>query len=496
MLEIKNVTIARTNRILVKNLSFSLNLGDKLAIIGEEGVGKSTLLKAILQKDCLKSGTINTLGNKIGYLPQTIEDNTVMTGYQFLFPNETEYYEKITKTYKYLEQLNLKETILDQEIHTLSGGEKIKVGILKILLDDCDIYLLDEPTNDLDINSLIWLENFISSTQKPIIYVSHDETLLENTANMILHLEQIKKRTDCRHTLLKVDYKTYVEARLKKIQKQTQIANSEKRNFKKKQEKLLQVMQKVEYQQNTISRKNPHGAKMLKKKMHSLKSQEKKLNAENLTELPEIEEGIFFSFNPVTIPSSKKILQINIPELKNEKNVLSKNIDLEIYGNKHIGIIGKNGVGKTTLIKKIYEILKDRKDIKVGYMPQNYNDILEKYEFVLDFLNSNHLQNISKIRAYLGNMKLTKEEMTGKIQTLSNGTKAKLFLMKFVLEECNVLILDEPNRNLSPLSNPVIRSVLNEFSGTIISVTHDRKFLQEVIDEIYIMDESGLKKLL
>ena len=312
---------------------------------------------------------------------------------------------------------------------------------------------------------------------------------------MILHLEQIKKQTECRHTLLKIDYDTYVEQRLRKIEKQTQVARSEKRKFTKQHEKLQRIMQKVEYQQNTISRADPHGAKVLKKKMHSLKSQEKKLDETELTEVPDVEESISFFFEDVEIPKTKNIINLNIDELKVSDKVLSKNIKLDVIGNVHLCIIGKNGVGKSTLIKLIYNELKDRNDIKVGYMPQTYDDVLNNYEYVLNFISSQgNKEEITKARLLLGNMKFTREEMIGKIKDLSNGSKAKLFLVKLVLDKCNVLILDEPTRNVSPLSNPIIRKVLSEYNGTIISVSHDRKYINEVIDNLYILTTDGLLK--
>jgi len=173
--------------------------------------------------------------------------------------------------------------------------------------------------------------------------------------------------------------------------------------------------------------------------------------------------------------------------------VLSRNIKLEVIGNTHICIIGKNGVGKSTLIKRIVKEIENRDDISVGYMPQNYEDIFEKFKYVLDFLvPSGDKEEITKARMYLGNMKFTRDEMTGRISDLSNGTKAKLFLMKLVLGKYNVLILDEPTRNVSPLSNPIIRQVLKDFKGTIISISHDRKYIEEVIDNIYILTKDGL----
>ena len=498
MLEIKALTISINGRYLIKNLNLTLNNSDKLAIIGEEGNGKSTLLKSILGicEYAEISGKINLKGNRIGYLEQSISANKLdKSVYEFLFIDETDYYDKINNLYKYLKLINLTDDILKQKIRTLSGGEKVKISILKLLLNEYDILFLDEPTNDLDIETLEWLENFINSTSKPIIYVSHDETLLANTANMILHLEQIKKQTECRHTLLKIDYDTYVEQRLRKIEKQTQVARTEKREFTKQHEKLQRIMQKVEYQQNTISRADPHGAKVLKKKMHSLKSQEKKLDETELTEVPDVEESISFFFEDVEIPKTKNIINLNIDELKVSDKVLSKNIKLDVIGNVHLCIIGKNGVGKSTLIKLIYNELKDRNDIKVGYMPQTYDDVLNNYNHVLDFICPNGSKDeITKARLLLGNMKFTREEMIGKIKDLSNGSKAKLFLVKLVLDKCNVLILDEPTRNVSPLSNPIIRKVLSEYNGTIISVSHDRKYINEVIDNLYILTTDGLLK--
>ena len=498
MLEVSNLSIKIQDRYLVKNLSLTLNKGDKLAIIGEEGNGKSTLLKGILGicKYAEVTGNINLKGNTIGYLAQSMSENELSKkAHDFLFKDDNDYYEKTNNLYKYLELLNLSDKVLEQKIGTLSGGEKVKIGLLKLLINEYDILFLDEPTNDLDLDSLEWLEKFINNIDKPIMYVSHDETLLANTANMILHLEQIMKKTDCRNTLLKIDYDTYVTQRLKKIDKQTQIANFEKRTFNKQREKLRKIMQKVEHQQNTISRKDPHGAQVLKKKMHTLKSQEKRLDETKITEIPDVEENINFFFEDVSIPKTKNIISLDIPKLTIQDKLLSENIKLDIIGNTHLCIIGQNGVGKSTLIKLIYEKLKNREDIKVGYMPQTYDDIFANYDYALSFLcPSGNKDDITKARMYLGNMKFTRDEMTSKIKDLSNGTKAKLFLIKMVLEKYNVLILDEPTRNVSPLSNPVIRKVLKEFKGTIISISHDRKYIAEVIDNLYILTPKGLIK--
>lgn len=495
MIEIKDLSIKVNNRYLIKSLTLNLNKNDKLAIIGEEGNGKSTLLKCIIGKcDYAEiTGTINLKNNKVGYLEQNIkEEYKNQKVYNYIFIDDIDYYNKINNFYKYLEILNLKDNILDKYMNTLSGGEKIKVAILKLLLNESDVLLLDEPTNDLDIETLLWLESFINKVDIPIIYISHDETLLSKTANMILHIESLKKKTECKHTLLKIRYDEYVDLRLRIINHQTQIHNFERKDYQKKEEKLIHQKQKVEFEQNNISRGDPHGGRLLKKKMHNIKSQERKLENIDITEKPDPEESIYFKFEEVNIPNNKKILNLNNYNLIINNNNIK--INLEVYGNIHICIIGKNGTGKTTLIRKIYDILKGKTDIKVGYMPQNYNEVLSNYDNVLNYItdNSKNKDEITKVRMYLGNMKFTSEEMTGKINNLSGGSKAKLILMKLVLDKCNVLVLDEPTRNVSPLSNPVIRKVLKDFKGTIISVSHDRKYIEEVANKLYILTNNGL----
>ena len=230
--------------------------------------------------------------------------------------------------------------------------------------------------------------------------------------------------------------------------------------------------------------------------MKSLKSQEKRYEREkeNFTEIPDVEEAITIK-NVVTkeIPSGKMVLDISIPSLVQGEKELSRNVSLSIFGSKHVVIIGRNGAGKTTFLKKIYEDLKTREDIQVGYMSQNYDELLDLDKTPLELLTENDKSKDfqTQVRTYLGSLKFTKEEVLGKIENLSGGQKAKLLLIKLILDQSNVLILDEPTRNLSPLSNPVIRKLLKEFKGTIISVSHDRKYIDEVCNEIYELTPEG-----
>jgi len=368
--------------------------------------------------------------------------------------------------------------------------------LAKLLLANPDILILDEPTNDLDIETLEWLEDFIINYKKPIIYISHDEELLEKTANAILHIEQLKKKKDNKCTFVHMRYADYVKERLSNMRKQTQVAQKERADDAEKMEKFRQIYNRVDHELNTITRQDPHGARLLKKKMQAVKSQERRFERERqeFTDFPETEEPIKIDFGTGVIPNGKSVLNLSIGQLEIGDKCLSKNIHLNVSGPEKLVIIGKNGVGKTTLLKEIYGNLYGREDITVGYMPQNYEDELCQYNSVLDYVaeNVDTKEELTKIRTYLGCLKFTHEEVAGDIQELSGGQKAKLFIAKLMMKECDVLILDEPTRNLSPLSNPVIRDALYAYKGAIISISHDRKFIKEVSTRVLELKNDGL----
>lgn len=499
MLEASHITITIGTKILIDDLNFVLNKKEKIAIIGEEGDGKSTLLKCLLGicDYATMTGTVETKGKRIGYLPQFLEDKEKeKTVFTFLFENQEAYYEKVNNFYRYLRELNLKDEILDKPMIILSGGEQIKIQLLKLVLDGYDILFLDEPSNNLDLMTILWLEKFIQQIDLPILYISHDEVLLENTATGILHLEQVRKKSCSRHTFLRVGYRQYVDLRLRSLVRQEQQASFEEKQYEKKQQKLDQITKKVEYRQETISRRDPHGGRLLKKKMHNLKAQARRLEAISLTEYPDVEESIRFSFPQVEIPKRKKILDLKDFSLKVGNKQLSSAITLTMSGGEHIAIVGENGSGKTTLLKEIANQLMMRTDLVVGYFAQNYDEQLDEKQTPLAFLAmSGDKDELTLIRTQLGNLKVAPWEMEMPIRFLSGGTKAKILLVKLLLSRANVLLLDEVTRNLSPLSNPVIREALAHYSGTIISVSHDRKFLQEVVNRYYVLSDYGIQEV-
>lgn len=506
MLQIRNLTISHRKdlKLIIEDFSFVLNSGDKAVIIGEEGNGKSTLLKLIYDPELVGeyteySGEIIKNGQKFGYLAQEMtEGQKELTVLEFLAESPQYYYlqpNELSGIGKLI-GLELDFFYSDQRVGSLSGGEKVKCQLARILMDSPDVLLLDEPSNDIDIETLEWLEKFIRDSKKPVLFVSHDETLIENTANIIIHIEQIRHKTVSRHTIAKMGYKQYITERLHGFERQEQIAKKEQNDYNKKMEKYRQIEQRVEHEQNVITRQNPAGGRLLKKKMHAVKSMGRRLEkgAEDFTQMPESEEAILVRFDEDSgIPNGKVVLDFSLDCLKIGERILAKDIHLMVKGPKKLGIIGKNGAGKTTLIRKIAEDLLARQDIKAAYMPQNYMELLDEALSPVEYLTiTGDKEEHSRIRTYLGSMKYTAEEMSHTISELSGGQKAKLLFLKMSMEKNNVLILDEPTRNFSPLSNPVIRNILSDFRGSIISVSHDRKYLGEVCDVIYVLKEDGL----
>lgn len=508
MLQIKNLTITHKKdlKVLLSDFSFTLNPGDKAVIIGEEGNGKSTLLKLIYDEKLVGnyvtfSGTIVKNNLLLGYLAQELgEGETQNTVYEFLsaLPAFWDQTPKDLADIAFLLGLKLELFYSDQKIGTLSGGEKVKLQLAKILMQRPDALLLDEPSNDIDIETLEWLEQFIAQSSIPVLFVSHDETLIENTANVVIHLEQLRRKTVPRWTVARLPYAQYIKERSAKFLHQEQMARKEQSDYEKQQERFRQIQSKVEHQQNAISRGDPHGGRLLKKKMKAVKSLERRFSKEhdNRTQLPESEDAIMVNFaESASVPNGKTVLDFTLDELKMEGRTIAKNIRLYVSGSEKVCITGKNGVGKTTLLKRIADTLLPRTDIKAAYMPQNYDELLNNDFTPVEFLCSTGCKDeITKARTFLGSVKFTSHEMDHTVCQLSGGQKAKLFFMKMILDGNNVLILDEPTRNFSPLSNPVIREILKNFHGAIISVSHDRKYIREVSSRVLTLSPGGLQE--
>ncbi|MCI9150509.1 MAG: ABC-F family ATP-binding cassette domain-containing protein [Lachnospiraceae bacterium] len=514
MLQIQNLTLThrRDLRVLLRDFSLVLQPGDKAVIIGEEGNGKSTLLKWIYDPGLIDGyieaeGTRTDQGEKLGYLPQELpKEAREKKVYEYFSQMDCFYNSSPQEQQRLAARLRLPGDVFygNQRMGTLSGGERIKLQLAGLLLEQPDILLLDEPSNDLDLETLEWLEEFICSTSQTVLFISHDETLLERTANRVILLEQLRRKTVCRYTVANLPFRSFMEERSAAFEKQARLAAGERREEKRAQERFQRIQQRVEHEQNAITRQDPHGGRLLKKKMASVKALEKRYAREHeeMTEYPEEESAITIRFDrQLAMPAGKRVLKYRNPQLVcrsgetdgESPRLLSRDVELTVQGPEKICIVGRNGTGKTTMLREIWEQLRERQDIHACYMPQDYDELLELDLTPVEYLaGSGRKEDITLARTYLGAMKYTAEEMHHPMRALSGGQRAKLLLLSMSLSKADVLILDEPTRNFSPLSAPRIRKLLQDFSGAIISVSHDRKYMEQVCDKIYELGEDGL----
>lgn len=503
MLNVKELVITdyQHDLVLVNHLSFTLNSGEKIAIIGSEGSGKSTLLNVIkgeippftsIRGDIVRPNVIAHMKQNIRYQHKdsSVED--------FLFSERyfrDHYYDNVVKL-STLFNLNYEE-IKSRRIDTFSGGECVKIALIQCLMIEPDMLLLDEPSNDLDFKTLLFLESFLQETSIPTLFISHDQRLLENVATGIIHLQHIRKFTAAKTTFLRVSYQTYKEQFFAKHQSDLMISHKQRGDYQKKMEKFRQIYQKVEYQQDQAVR-DPVTARLLKKKIHSLKSQQKRYEKEkeNFVEIPEMEEPIDIRFNYEEKSNARRmILDVDWEHIAMPNKHSVGPITLTVKGMDKIVIVGDNGVGKTTLLKYFIGHLLQT-GIRVGYLSQNYSDLLSPKETPVGYImKHSNLESESKIRQNLGALGLKQNEMLYPFEKLSEGTKLKVLLMQLTNNAYDFLVLDEPTRNISPINQDELYLLFARFNGAIIAVTHDRSFIEAVFDKIYELDQTGLHEM-
>ncbi|WJQ84555.1 ATP-binding cassette domain-containing protein [Brevibacillus brevis] len=391
---------------------------------------------------CIYEGNVLRNECSMGFLSQELSDEEKQRSIADFF-TENQWTKELVRA---MDDLGIHALDSDKRMGVLSGGERFKYRFLSLLAQKPDVLLLDEPTNDLDIQTIEWLEGFIQQTTIPVLYVSHDETFIANTANGILHMELTRRKQVPKYTFSREPYENYIANRTSHLNKQEQIARKQASDHRKQMEKWHDVWNKAEHQ--------------------------------------------------VQVPGSKQILDFSLEGLQIANKQLSKQIHLSIKGPEKVAIIGENGVGKTTLLKKIMDELVQQSSFKIGYMPQNYEERLDSTQTPIEYLErTGNKDAITKAYTHLGSMKFTKEEMHQPIQNLSGGQKAKLLLLKMILDQCEILILDEPTRNFSPLTTPVLCRALTAFDGVIISISHDRRYLHEVVTTVYELTSDGLTKI-
>lgn len=501
MIQIHKLTITHNKdlRNLVSDLTMVIREGEKVAIIGEEGNGKSTLLQTLMGnqiQDFTVSGQIHSNFGSYSYIPQSLSDvlkTLSLHDYFFSGQEDLDY----SLVYRFAEELQFDSDRFasQQLIGSLSGGEALKVQLIHELSKSFEVLFLDEPSNDLDLDTVLWLKKQIQRIKETVIFISHDEDFLSETADTIVHLRLVKHRKEAETLVEHLDYDRYSQQSRDHFIKQSQQAANERRVHEKTMEKNRRVKQQVE---NTLrNTKNSTEGRLLAKKMKNILSQEKRFekSAQSMTQQPLEEDRIQLFFSDIQpLPASKVLLHFEQQTLFVEDRQLADKLQLTVRGQDKIGIIGPNGIGKSTLLAKIYHLLQDKQEISLGYMPQNYQEKLPQALSPVAFLSkTGEKEELQKIQSFLASLNFNYSEMQHEICNLSGGQQGKLLLLALVLQRANFLILDEPTRNFSPTSQPEIRKLFADYPGGFITVSHDRRFLKEVCTSLYRLTTHGLE---
>ena len=501
MIKINHLTITQNKdlRDLVSDLSMTIQDGEKVAIIGEEGNGKSTLLKTLMGEslpDFTIKGDIQSDYQSLTYIPQKLPEELkkkTLHDYFFLDSIDLDY----SVLYRLAEELHFDSNRFasNQEIGSLSGGEALKIQLIHELAKPFEILFLDEPSNDLDLETVDWLKKQIQKMRQTVIFISHDEDFLSQTADTIIHLRLVKHRKEAETLVEHLDYDSYSDHRKASFIRQSQQAANDQRIYEKTMEKHRRVKQNVETALRAT--KDSTAGRLLAKKMKTVLSQEKRYEkvAQSMTQKPLEEEQIQLFFSDIQpLPSSKTLIQLEKENLSISERVLAQELQLTIRGQEKIGIIGSNGVGKSTLLAKLQQLLSQKREISIGVMPQDYHKKLQLSLSPVDYLSqTGEKEELQKIQSHLASLNFSYPEMHHQIRSLSGGQQGKLLLLDLVLRKPNFLLLDEPTRNFSPTSQPEIRKLFATYPGGLITVSHDRRFLKEVCSTIYRLTDHGLE---
>ena len=523
MLNIHNLSVSFGGEYLFEEITFRLGAGDRVGLIGKNGAGKSTMLKILAREQEYDEGQIaRDKELNIGFLKQDIDfeqGRTVLEEAQQAFEEikklekqiddinhqlatrtdyESESYtqliqdlSEITHTYeiiggynyegdteKVLLGLGFQREQFDKLTETFSGGWRMRIELAKLLLQDNDILLLDEPTNHLDIESIIWLENFLNNYSGCVVIVSHDKMFLDNVTNRTIEIS-LGQIYD-----FNKPYSKYLV--LREELREQQLAAQ--KNQQKKIETTEKLIEKFR-------------AKASKASM--AQSLIKKLDKINRIEVDEDDNAVMNVSFPLSIQPGKVVIEAeNIGKAYGDNQVL-KGIDLLIERGSKIAFVGQNGQGKTTLAKIIIDEISHEGNLKLGhnvqlgYFAQNQADYLDGektvHEIMIDAANE---KNRSKVRDMLGSFLFRGDEVDKKVKVLSGGERNLLALCKLMLQPFNVLIMDEPTNHLDIKSKNVLKEALNRFEGTLIIVSHDRDFLQNLTNKVYEFKDTKIKEYL
>lgn len=513
MLSVDNITVSFNGTDLFTDVSFLVNARERIGLVGKNGAGKSTILKIICGLQTPTSGGISkTEDCTIGYLPQTMrvaDDTNLVAECNKAFAEiaelerEAEYcteqitirtdyesaeYEKLlhrmhdaTERYHLLDgdnrEAQIEKTLLglgfkrsdfDKPTSTFSGGWRMRIELAKLLLAKPSIFLLDEPTNHLDIESIGWLEEYLQGFGGGVILISHDRAFLDNVTNRTIEIS-MGRAVD-----YKVSYSHYVTLRAER--RAQQIAAYE--NQQKLIEKTEEFIERFRYKPS---------------KSNQVQSRVKQLD--KLDRL-EIEDEDVAKMN-IRFPAAPRAGQV-VVEAKGagqsfgEKHVFS-GLDLVVERGQKIALVGRNGEGKTTFVRQIMgELAPTRGEVNcgynvhVGYFAQNQDDLMDGEFTVFDTLDRVAVGDIrTRLRDILGAFLFRGEEVDKRVKVLSGGERSRLAMARLMLEPYNLLILDEPTNHMDMLSKDILKQALQRYDGTVIVISHDREFLDSLVDVVY-----------
>ena len=511
MISVEGLRVEFGVKPLFANASFVVNDKDRIALVGKNGAGKSTLLKILCGQQQPTSGSVSVpQDTMIGYLPQVMnlqDDTTVRQETQKAFANiadlkarvdelerqmnertdyESEDYMSLVERYtteheRYLmmgaesREAELERTLaglgfnredLERPTKEFSGGWRMRIELAKILLMKPDVLLLDEPTNHLDIESIQWLEQFLSQSAKAVVLVSHDRAFINNVSNRTLEIS-------CGQIIdYKVKYDEYVVLRKERREQQLRAYENQQKEvaemkdfierFRYKATKAVQVQQKVKQLEKIVP-----------------------------IEVDEVDNSAMHLKFPPCLRSGD--YPVICDEVKKEyAHVVFEHVNQTIKRGEKVAFVGKNGEGKSTLVKCIMnEIpfegqLKVGHNIQIGYFAQNQAQLLDENLTVFQTIDNVAKGEIRlKIRDILGAFMFGGEESDKKVKVLSGGERSRLAMIRLLLEPVNLLILDEPTNHLDMASKDVLKEAIKAFDGTAIIVSHDREFLDGLVTKVY-----------
>ena len=527
ILTASNLTKSYPTRDIFENLSFKLEKGDKVGLIGMNGAGKSTLFKIIMGEDKDFSGQIYIPNNiKLGYLKQQLTIDLNISIYDYCMevfsgltkiekdlrkiekdltnPNLSEeeslslleehnrLFEKFEEKNGYaikselegtLKAMGFSESEFDKNIEDLSGGQKARVELAYLLLKKPDLILLDEPTNHLDIKAIRFLESFIKNFEGSIIVISHDRYFLDNTVNRIFLLENSSL------TSYDGDYTTFMKRRKKDLEVRMH-------QYKSQQKEIAR-------QEEIIERLKNQGGSKRKRGISQSRSRQKLLDKMEKIDRPEmINNAMKLKFTP-RIQSGEDVLKVDKLEKSFDGVEVFKNISFNLYRNERCAIIGENGVGKTTLFRIIMgeEMPSSGKvkmgaSVNIGYFDQEQKSLTLTNTIFEEISSTYPMLSNFEIRSYLAKFMFYDTDIDRPISELSGGERARISLLKLMISDCNFILLDEPTNHLDIDSKEILEDAILDYEGTMLIISHDRYFLNKIAVKILDMKTNGMDEYL